>query len=584
MDLTKLYQPCLILIIGIVLCTLIHRKYSTNIRQSILDKTDKKIILLLSLIYTVISFSYFGQINHYGSWVADTPNKSFSITFKQPTDVDKVYYYYGVGNGNLQLTYIDQNNQNSNIVFNNNWAIYKWQSISITSSKAIKQLIISPQTPGIELKQLAIFNHQHQLVTNYILNTSNNDLSAIKTLFSNTAPHNFDNSLLSSTYFDEVYYARTAYEYLHGLSPYTSVHPPLGMLLIAIGIIIFGMNSFGWRLIPNLAGIALIGIMYLFAKRLFGSRRGAIIASILLMFDFMHFSLNRMASIDSTATLFIVLEYYFLYSYLIFKHKEQHNQSIIALFWCGIFFGLGMATKWDTIFTVPLIFGTILYTELWKKRIFPIQLIKTITLAIILLIIIPLTIYLSSYIPGFIANTNSNFSQYVLVFQETMFNYHMNIAKTITHTYSSNWWSWPLIVRPLSLFYWQDNQGLSSSVVLLGNPAIWWLGLVTISSTLLIAVKTKKLLPWYLCLMAFSLYLPWIFVGRLSFIYYFYVVTPFWILTIAYILQQSKPIIIYSYLVLVILLFIMFYPALSGIPVSRNYVVHYLQWFSSWNF
>src|SRR5437016_299889 len=42
--------------------------------------------------------------------------------------------------------------------------------------------------------------------------------------------------------FDEVYHARTAQEYLNGLEPYEWTHPPLGKLLIAIGVWAFGFN------------------------------------------------------------------------------------------------------------------------------------------------------------------------------------------------------------------------------------------------------------------------------------------------------------------------------------------------------
>ena len=51
----------------------------------------------------------------------------------------------------------------------------------------------------------------------------------------------------NSTYFDEIYHARTAYEHILGLEPYENTHPTLGKLLISLGIRAFGMNPFGWR-------------------------------------------------------------------------------------------------------------------------------------------------------------------------------------------------------------------------------------------------------------------------------------------------------------------------------------------------
>ena len=63
-------------------------------------------------------------------------------------------------------------------------------------------------------------------------------------------------SQLNSMYFDEIYHARTAYEFLHGLPTYENTHPPLGKIFIALGVAIFGMNPFGWRIMGTLFGIA----------------------------------------------------------------------------------------------------------------------------------------------------------------------------------------------------------------------------------------------------------------------------------------------------------------------------------------
>ena len=40
----------------------------------------------------------------------------------------------------------------------------------------------------------------------------------------------------NSSYFDEIYHARTAYEHILGLEPYENTHPPLGKHIISIGI------------------------------------------------------------------------------------------------------------------------------------------------------------------------------------------------------------------------------------------------------------------------------------------------------------------------------------------------------------
>lgn len=43
-------------------------------------------------------------------------------------------------------------------------------------------------------------------------------------------PHD-GTSYMEEMYFDEVYHARTAYEYINGIYPYEITHPPLAKLL-----------------------------------------------------------------------------------------------------------------------------------------------------------------------------------------------------------------------------------------------------------------------------------------------------------------------------------------------------------------
>lgn len=154
-------------------------------------------------------------------------------------------------------------------------------------------------------------------------------------------------SYLNGMYFDELYHARTAYEHLHGLSPYENSHPPLGKVFIMLGIAIFGMNAFGWRIIGTLFGIGMVPILYVFAKRLFKKSDYALLASFLFAFDFMHFTQTRIATIDVYGVFFILLMYYYMYQYYrmnFFSDGLQKTLRPLAL--AGIFFGLGAASKW----------------------------------------------------------------------------------------------------------------------------------------------------------------------------------------------------------------------------------------------
>lgn len=61
---------------------------------------------------------------------------------------------------------------------------------------------------------------------------------------------------LNSTYFDEIYHARTAYEHLHGMSAYEWTHPPLGKVTMMLGIQIFGHDALWLALYGRPGGCA----------------------------------------------------------------------------------------------------------------------------------------------------------------------------------------------------------------------------------------------------------------------------------------------------------------------------------------
>ena len=92
-------------------------------------------------------------------------------------------------------------------------------------------------------------------------------------------------------------------------------HPPLGKIIISIGIAIFGMNAFGWRVMGALFGVAMVPIIYCFAKRLFKKSEYALLVAFIFAFDFMHYVQTRIATIDVYGVFFILLMFYYMYQY-----------------------------------------------------------------------------------------------------------------------------------------------------------------------------------------------------------------------------------------------------------------------------
>ncbi|TAM56339.1 phospholipid carrier-dependent glycosyltransferase [bacterium] len=122
--------------------------------------------------------------------------------------------------------------------------------------------------------------------------------------------------------FDEIYYARTAKEYLQHRDVFEWTHPPLTKLLIALGIIADGgyprgFTSFGWRLASAFVGSLTVPLLYAFAKRLLRSTAFAAVAAGLLIFSGFHLVQSRIATPEITVAFFSLASLYCAYRYVI---------------------------------------------------------------------------------------------------------------------------------------------------------------------------------------------------------------------------------------------------------------------------
>lgn len=418
----------------------------------------------------------------------------------------------------------------------------------------------------------------------------------VDTLFATKeAPKNYAPSIKSSIVYDEIYYATTAYQYINHIPLYATNHPPLGTLIISLGILIFGMNPLGWRVMTYLCGVITIPLIYYFAKKIFKSNRAAIFAALLLMFDFMHFTINRYALIDSMVTLFICAEYLMLFIYIENQKLGKLNSAQNSLWGVALFFALALATKWTALFSLATLLPIVIYYEFFyiiqpasnQNPKFN-KLLKLVYISIFIIIL-----YCSSFIPQYLIQGEShNFLNFIIEQHLAMWRYHTGYAVTHHHEFESPWWSWPLMLRPQRIYNWMNYTTKQySSIILMGNPAIWWFSIVAVLLMTINFIKNRSWQLGFILLAIASQYLPYMLIKRTSFIYYLYAVTPFMILAITWTLdaalkrpETSLKKLVWIYLALVIGLFILFYPAISGLEIQRDYTYRHLLWYQSWNF
>ena len=426
----------------------------------------------------------------------------------------------------------------------------------------------------------------------------------------------------NSTYFDEIYHARTGFEFLNGSVPYETSHPPLGKLLMTVSIAIFGMTPFGWRFAGALAGILMLPGIYLLAKQLTKKTWIASVCTALMALDCLHMTQSQIATIDSFPVLFIIFAFFFMLRFFQTDLLKTSFIKILApLCFSGIFMGLSIASKWIGVYAGIGLAAVFFWNCLRQINLHdsPVdqqrdRIIKRVFLVSIccigFFILIPLAIYLLSYIPYMAYNTRiksiGDYLSAVWAAQQNMLSYHSKPGLGMDHPFYSPWWEWPVIGKPMyyaSASYMSGN--LRYSIFAIGNPVIWWSAIGTMLYLALRFICAKRYQiegqdqRWHLLnhdynaryafiLLGFlAQYLPWVLVPRGTYIYHYFASVPFLILSVGLVFDdvdefshRLMKIISIIFVSFALLFFVLFYPYVSGMAVPKwwldigKYILH----------
>ncbi len=363
-------------------------------------------------------------------------------------------------------------------------------------------------------------------------------------------------SFKEQSYFDEVYFARAAEEYLNGKVPFEWSHPPLGKLIISSGIIVFGSNPFAWRITGVIVSVITIFLVYLIGRRMFGPRGGWIAAS-LLTFDFMHFTESRLATGETFIFFFVVLMFLFF-----LRFYQDPGKHALFLFLSLVAFGLGLATKWITLNS--LIGLIILLFILRGKKVFQSRELG----ALVLGGLAAGLIYFLSYIPDLLVGRSL---KELWPLQISMYGYHANLKEG--HPFGAPWWGWPLLFRPL-WFYSGQLDGKLSEIVLLGNPVLWWGSIPALAFTGWLAIKKGDKYALFIIIPYLTQWLLFSPISRVLFIYHFYPNVLFMVLATTLLVQHlwtKRRSWCIAYLALEAALFIYSFPIISGLTMPSWY-------------
>lgn len=546
-------------------------------------------IVLLTFIFSVLAFFRLGDTYAPESfYTTDAQNRDIVLDFGEYTDIGSVSIY--LGNLNTRHFSISAFNEVTGAweLFNTDAvaeSVFAWNKIDLNYHLRYLGIVATDDTAVLNEMVFQKTDGTIILPVNYeeypALFDEQNKFPEVKTY-------------LTGTMFDEVYHGRTAYEFLHKLTTYETTHPHLGKILISIGIVLFGMNPFGWRFMSVIFGILIVPLMYLFAKKLFKNAFIAAVTAGLLVFDCMHYNLSRIATIDIFAAFFILLMYYFMYDYFLKDSEYRKSKNclsdkfpprnvILPLALSGISMALGVATKWTGVYAglgLAILFVWYTLTHFPKG-----QVIRLFGFCCLFFIAIPLIVYTLCFIPVVGYTEYTGLIDKAIKGTQYMFDYHSNLVAE--HYYSSPFYEWPIIWMPLLDANDAVNSTQVSAISCMGNPAIWWVGIPCELYVLFRWLIKRDKKAGFLCIAYLAQYVPWMSISRITFIYHYFPAILFVILMMGYTMMHIKERFSWGkkaitiYMAIAVLCFFVFFPVISGLPVNREYGLH-LRWLKDW--
>ena len=315
--------------------------------------------------------------------------------------------------------------------------------------------------------------------------------------------------------FDEFHYVPAAKEILaFGRVP-NFEHPPLGKFFMAIGIGLFGDRPIGWRVMSTLFGALTLVGMYFWGHALFKKEKYARYVAAITFVNQLLYVQSRIGMLDTFMCAFLVWALAIFTEAWDVKVPERlvRRKFLIA----GVLFGLAMACKWFAVIPLFTCLGLCMGVYVFKywgvtlgqpqttvqtagkkkepeaekiekaedEDFYSPELWKGVKVwePWLYFGIVPLIPYFLSFFPYFFFDQNALSFTDLISLQFRMWADQLRVVNS--HPYMSQWKDWPLMTRPIWYAFDSEPDNMVRGVLLLGNPAIMWGGLVALTSVLL---------------------------------------------------------------------------------------------------
>jgi dolichyl-phosphate-mannose--protein O-mannosyl transferase len=338
-------------------------------------------------------------------------------------------------------------------------------------------------------------------------------------------------------YFDETWYVPAARMLLKTGEMTRQEHPPLGKLLIAASMALFGDNPIGWRAMSVGFGAATLAAMFAWSLALTRDARQALWATAATLCDGVLYVQSRAAMLD----IFLMAFGAMALAFVTFSLKERHSprRAIVLAISSGVCLGLASACKLSGVFLwagIVAIYALIGLMRLWRARFeepgehdfyasaeWPAM---TFGWAVIAFAVAPLVAYFLAYLPQMIrAGTVVEFftAQWRMI--------DIMTGSSATHPYSSLWYLWPAMTRPVWCLFqviggsaatW-SAQHPAQTIVGLANPFLFYPGEAALLYCGWLWIGRRDVDGMIVAVAFFSQYLPWAVNPKgLEFFYYYF--------------------------------------------------------------
>jgi dolichyl-phosphate-mannose--protein O-mannosyl transferase len=402
--------------------------------------------------------------------------------------------------------------------------------------------------------------------------------------------------------FDEVYYATDGCWYAG--EPYRScglevnverswVHPPLGKMLIAVGIDAYGNRPFGWRVGSAVAGTVTVALTGALAFLLFGSALWGAAGALLAGTEHLLIVQSRVAMLDVFLAMFVVAGFLFL----VLDRRRLDRATgpeggpaavrgfrpfLVA---SGAAFGAAVAVKWSG--SVALVGGMILAVAWARTRQKAAGAGRPILTALrhegpmlyVALAIVPLVVYAATWIP-WLGDRGFDLVEWIRHHGD-MLAYHVDLDTLKDgepiHPYMSRAWSWFLLLRPVA-YFWRGDPDCCAEILGIGHPFLFWGALLVLPYLGLVWRLRRDWTAGAVLVPVLAQFVPWLVITRPLFLFYMTPVAPFLALGMVFALRDiagSRRRRVTAPAVAVVLavsvgVFVFFWPVLTGETITHE--------------